>query len=80
MGADKEEVSGVVSVERSEIEPPEAVDLAIAFADCGRRVSSCSDAGELDVERRNMESIVGRRAAPNGVDKKSAGRSVQYEG
>ena len=31
---------------------------------------------ELGVGRRNIESIVGRRAAPKGVERKSAGRSI----
>jgi hypothetical protein len=31
----------------------------------------------LAAGRRNIASIVGRRAAPNGVERKSVGRSIQ---
>jgi hypothetical protein len=34
-----------------------------------------SGVSELGAGRRNMESMVGRRRAPSGLDKKSAGRS-----
>ena len=35
------------------------------------------DTGALAAGRRYIASIVGRRAAPNGVERKSVGRSTQ---
>lgn len=35
------------------------------------------ETGALAVGRRYIASIVGRRAAPNGVERKSVGRSME---
>jgi hypothetical protein len=53
-------------------------------------VGTLADDGEIGVGRagvgvpaegrRYIASMVGRRAAPNGVDMKSVGRSVGYDG
>ena len=60
--------------------PPEAV--AREATACTSSEAACSSVwigGEAEpgIGRLNMESIVGRRAAPKGVDRKSAGRSMQ---
>lgn len=48
-------------------------DVSCGFGVCG--VTGVVAAGVAPVGRRNMASMVGRREAPNGVERKSAGRS-----
>lgn len=58
----------------------EATDWRIDDASCGLgdAIPAGATAGMPPGEaRRCMESIVGRRAAPKGVERKSAGRSIQ---
>jgi len=50
--------------------------LAAAWAAAGEGCSVAGVGAAPGTGRRNMLSIVGRNAAPNGVDRKSEGRSV----
>lgn len=47
--------------------------FGVCCGTCG--VTGLGAAGVSPVGRRNMASMVGRRDAPNGVERKSAGRS-----
>lgn len=67
------------------------MDVALAATACNRDEVNAELAGSvvfgrsgggvrtpLDALPLNMASIVGRKAAPNGVDRKSDGKSAEY--